>query len=216
MGGTCYAMGLMLAYNQFSANTSLVTYNPARPAGDAGGNGRRGAQKIIIFETDGAPNTTATRHAQQPGHRTTAITRVRYNSASPGSSEFPTGISGYTDNASTVTTQIYSLCTQLAALDTASPPGYSTPSKQGADPLHRLRSGVRPGFGQARPPQATLEPDADLSATSPTACPATRSSTAPSRPCTNDLQTGVYPDSAERRAGLPDPIRTPLEYGCSQ
>ena len=60
MGSTCYAMGLMLAYNQFSANTSLVNYNPGDPAGDAGGNGRHGAQKIIIFETDGAPNTTAT------------------------------------------------------------------------------------------------------------------------------------------------------------
>ena len=60
MGGTCYAMGLMLAYNQFSGNTSLRTTTRAQPAGDAGGNGRKGAQKIIIFETDGAPNTTAT------------------------------------------------------------------------------------------------------------------------------------------------------------
>ena len=48
-----------MAYNQFSANTTLLTYNTSQPAGDAGGNGRKGAQKIIIFETDGAPNTTA-------------------------------------------------------------------------------------------------------------------------------------------------------------
>ena len=58
-GGTCYSMPLMQAYNQFSANTTLQTYNTSQPAGDAGGNGRKGAQKIIIFETDGAPNTTA-------------------------------------------------------------------------------------------------------------------------------------------------------------
>ena len=29
MGGTCYAMGLMLAYNQFSGNSALLNYNTA-------------------------------------------------------------------------------------------------------------------------------------------------------------------------------------------
>ncbi len=29
MGGTCYAMGLMLAYNQFSSNSALLNYNTA-------------------------------------------------------------------------------------------------------------------------------------------------------------------------------------------
>ena len=36
-------------------------------------------------------------------------------------------MTGYSDNASTVTTQIYSLCTQLAAQDSAG--GFSTSSK---------------------------------------------------------------------------------------
>jgi hypothetical protein len=129
MGGTCYSMGLMLAYNQFSANSSLVNYNPAEPAGDAGGNGRRGAQKILIFETDGMPNTTASATLNNLG-TAQSYYRIRYNSSNPSSSEFPTGVSGYSDNASTVTTQIYNLCTQLAALDTASPPGHSTNSKK--------------------------------------------------------------------------------------
>ena len=44
MGGTCYAMALMLAYNQFSSNTSLQTFNSGQPTGDAGGNGRQGAE----------------------------------------------------------------------------------------------------------------------------------------------------------------------------
>ncbi len=127
-GGTCYSMGLMLAYNQFSANSSLVNYSGGQPAGDAGGNGRQGAQKIIIFETDGAPNTTASATFNNNG-KYNSYYSIRYNYNSPGSSEYPSGISGYSDNASTVVTQINNLCTQLAALDSASSPGYSTAAK---------------------------------------------------------------------------------------
>jgi hypothetical protein len=129
MGGTCYAMPLMLAYNQFSMNTSLQSYNPGQPTGDAGGNGRKGAQKIIIFETDGAPNTTADASIANNGAYKSYY-RVRYNSANPGASEFPTNVNGYSDNSSTVTSQIYSLCSRIAALDTDSPPGFSTNSKK--------------------------------------------------------------------------------------
>lgn len=120
MGGTCYSMGLMLAYNQFSSNASLRTYNPAEPIGDAGGNGRRGAQKIIIFESDGEPNTPIS--ATLTGSGTCQkYYAIRYNSANPGSSEYPSSSS--TD----VQTQINSLCTQLAAQEGAG--GYSTPSR---------------------------------------------------------------------------------------
>ncbi len=129
MGGTCYAMGLMQAYNQFSANSTLVNYNPGAAVGDAGGMGRKGAQKIIIFETDGAPNTTASAAFHNFGAYNSYYA-IRYNSANPAASEFPTGINGYGDNDSTVTSQIFNLCTQICALDTASPPGYSTPSKK--------------------------------------------------------------------------------------
>ena len=129
MGGTCYAMPLMQAFNQFSANSTLASYNPGAPSGDAGGNGRKGAQKIIIFETDGAPNTNAS--ASFTG--TTAYNsyyNIRYNSSNPSSSEFPGSINGYSDNSSTVTTQINNICTQICALDSASSPGYSTASKK--------------------------------------------------------------------------------------
>jgi len=126
MGGTCYSMALMLAYNQFSANTSLLNYNTGAAAGDAGGNGRKGAQKIVIFETDGSPTSTATATLNNLGAYNSYYS-IRYNSSSPGASEFPTVA---TPSSSTVTTQINSLCTQLCALDTASPPGYSTPSKK--------------------------------------------------------------------------------------
>jgi Flp pilus assembly protein TadG len=126
MGGTCYAMGLMLAYNQFSCNSSLQTYNTGEPSGDAGGNGRQGAQKIIIFETDGAPNTTASANFNNNGAYQSYYS-VRYNSNSPSTSEYPNNVNGYNDNDPTVTSQIYSLCTQLAASTTAN--GYSTSAR---------------------------------------------------------------------------------------
>jgi hypothetical protein len=63
VGGTCPIMGFMIAYNQLATNTdSLRKYAQAQPKykGDAGGMGRKGAYKMIIHETDGAPNVNAT------------------------------------------------------------------------------------------------------------------------------------------------------------
>jgi hypothetical protein len=128
MGGTNFSMPLMLAYNQFSANSTLANYNPApAPPGDAGGLGRKGAQKVIILETDGLPNDTANASLQNNGAYNSYY-KVRYNSSNPGSSEFPT-TNGYGDNDPTVTSQIFTICRQICALDTASPPGYSTTRK---------------------------------------------------------------------------------------
>ncbi|HEY8505468.1 MAG TPA: hypothetical protein VIL46_12870, partial [Gemmataceae bacterium] len=67
-GGTAPAMGFMLAYNLLSSSTSLDDLrlyargarggNPNAPeVGIVGGLGRKGAQKMVILETDGAPNT---------------------------------------------------------------------------------------------------------------------------------------------------------------
>src|SRR5439155_24603155 len=77
-GGTCYAYPLMVAYNQFSGNTALQSYSSGQPTGDAGGMGRKGAQKVIIFETDGAPNTTATATLTNLGGYNSYY-NVRYN-----------------------------------------------------------------------------------------------------------------------------------------
>ena len=59
-GGTCYDLALMLAYNQFSSEPSLLTADSGAVTGQAGGLGRQGAQKIVIFETDGMANTKCT------------------------------------------------------------------------------------------------------------------------------------------------------------
>jgi hypothetical protein len=140
-------MGLMLAYNQFSNHPSLRTFNPPpAPPGDAGGLGRRGAQKIVIFETDGEPNVTATATFVNGGPYNSYY-RIRFNSSNVAASEFPT-TAGYGDNDPAVTSQIFDICRQLAALDTANPPGFSTKRK----PLliHCI------GFGQVFSP---LNPD---------------------------------------------------------
>lgn len=145
MGGTCFAMPLMLAYNQFSGSSSLVNYNPSpAPTGDAGGLGRKGAQKIVVLETDGLPNTTATASLANGGAYNSYY-QVRYNSSNPSSSEFPS-VAGYGDNASTVTNQIYSICQQICALDSANPPGYSTSRKPVL--IHTI------GFGPVYEPSA--------------------------------------------------------------
>jgi len=66
-GGTAYAMGFMLAYNQMSSSRQLSDLRLfAKNAGTdsnqnaiVGGASRKGSQKMIVFESDGAPNTAA-------------------------------------------------------------------------------------------------------------------------------------------------------------
>lgn len=152
-GGTCYAMPLMLAYNQFSAASACSGY--ATPSGLAGGNGRKGAQKIVIFETDGAPNTTASATLQNSGSYQSYY-KVRYNPSSPSGSEYPSSVNGYSDNASAVVNQITSLCQQIVASDTASPPGYTSGSRKVL--IHCLGFGplFAPGASTATANTATL------------------------------------------------------------
>ena len=146
-GGTCFAMGLMLAYNQFSGSPSLQTYNPS-PAltGDAGGLGRRGAYKLVILETDGIPNTAATASFVPVSSGGTGTNqsyyRVRYNSSYPSSSEYPS-VAGYGDNSSQVTSQINSIASQICRRGDRSQTRVRHNAQARADSLHRLRAGLR-------------------------------------------------------------------------
>jgi Flp pilus assembly protein TadG len=146
-GGTSYAMGLMLAYNQlqFTSQSDTVlrkwiTPTASVPEGMAGGEGRRGAQKIVIFCTDGAPNTNATATLSTSGG--VKFYNVRYNSASPGSSEYPTTAS-YADNDPNVTAQIYTIIDQMKA-------DYSSPRK----PFRLYTIGTGPDFESSYSGQA--------------------------------------------------------------
>jgi hypothetical protein len=118
-GATCYAMGLMLAYNQFQYTSTTDTVlrkwiapSTSVPEGMAGGMGRKGAQKMIIFVTDGLPNTRATKNLATSG--TVKYYPIRYNAASPASSEYPTTTYGG-DNGSTVLSEIYAIIDQIKA-----------------------------------------------------------------------------------------------------
>lgn len=116
-GGTTPVMGFMQAYNQFSGNTSLRTWAPSpAPVGEAGGLGRKGAQRLVILETDGMPNTLASASFNNSGAYNSYY-KIRY----PG--EYPA------NSGSSVNSQLYAVANQICALDTASPPGYATGRK---------------------------------------------------------------------------------------
>ena len=118
-GGTCFAMGLMLAYNQFAVTPvsdgtlrNYVSSSPITfPSGMAGGLGRKGAQRVVIFETDGLANTSATASLINAGAYN--YYQVRYNMNNPSASEYP-GVVGAGLNDPTVLSQVYSLVQRLA------------------------------------------------------------------------------------------------------
>jgi hypothetical protein len=136
VGGTCYAMGFMLTYNQFSrgtADSTLRTFASApAPQGQAGGLGRRGAQKMIIFETDGVCSATA----YQPSNMAAIFTNggpynsyynVRYDALGSVKNEYPPYVAGDATNAAI---QAKEVVTQLCSPDTsATAPGFSTARK---------------------------------------------------------------------------------------
>src|SRR5262249_50862880 len=112
--------------NQFSTNPSLRTYNPSpAPNGDAGGLGRKGAQKMIIFETDGQPQATAL--ASLVNDSQGAYYKVRWNSSDPSSSDKASVT--ILDSFSNCSTQAQAILNQICALETATPPGFSTASR---------------------------------------------------------------------------------------
>jgi hypothetical protein len=150
-GGTCPVMGLMHAYNQFSANPSLRTFAPApAPQGEVGGLGRVGAQKIVVLMTDGVANTPAHADLVNLGPHQSYY-KVRF----PG--EYPSNSTG---TYGSVAAQIYGVANQLCALETANPPGYSTNRKPVI--IHCIAFGqlfdpaVAPGASAARNDALTI------------------------------------------------------------
>ncbi|MFO0879462.1 MAG: pilus assembly protein TadG-related protein [Gemmataceae bacterium] len=99
-GGTAPEMAFKVAYNEFSCRT--------------GYNGRRGASKMLIFETDGVPNHTAAGTFTNGG---------AYNSmySVTGST------TSYSNNDSTVVNNALAVVDAICNLDTnSSVPGYSS------------------------------------------------------------------------------------------
>jgi len=102
--------GLMLAYNQFSSNPSLR-------ASGMGGWGRKGAQKIVILETDGMANV-----ATSAGTANNGPYQSYYNIGPLGS---------YSLSGTSAAQSAEDVATRLCDLDTdgGSPPGYAQPRK---------------------------------------------------------------------------------------
>lgn len=126
-GGTCPGMGFMIAYNLFSSSTELRFYSEPQPAyrGVAGGLGRKGAARIIIFETDGAPNTQATANLTGSGKDSYYPIRLKnpQNLYDSKNKEWPSS-GNYSD------TDVFNVVKQITAMTTANPPGYSTTRKK--------------------------------------------------------------------------------------
>jgi hypothetical protein len=143
-GGTAPGMGFMLAYNQLSNSaTNLRFYtqpsyklpNNTLPnyRGDAGGLGRKGAFRLIIFETDGFPNTRAvsslatSTSAGLAGSGSDSYFPIRIanptNLSSSSNVEWPVGPASY------VNSEVYTMIQQICAQQSANPPGFATPSR---------------------------------------------------------------------------------------
>src|SRR6202008_2043586 len=132
-GGTAPQMGFMIAFNQLSSSTTNLRFY-AQPSyqlpssktpnyrGFAGGLGRKGASRLVIFETDGVPNTGATASLNGTGGDSYYAIRIAN----------PTNLSDGTNNKEWPTvggltlSNVYGVVQQIVALDTASPPGFST------------------------------------------------------------------------------------------
>lgn len=124
-GGTAPGMGFMISYNLLSsATTNLRSYpTSATYRGFAGGLGRKGATRLVIFETDGAPNTRA--YASLAGSGSTSYYPIRLKdptSIGATGNEFPSS-GTYADS------EVFDVVKQICASTTASPPGYSTTRK---------------------------------------------------------------------------------------
>jgi Flp pilus assembly protein TadG len=100
--------GFMLAYNQLNSNPSLVSSG-------MGGLGRKGAQKIVILETDGMANQASSASFTDAGSY-----QSYYNVGTLGSAS---------TSGANAATSCENVATNICALDTASPPGYAQPQR---------------------------------------------------------------------------------------
>lgn len=114
-GGTCPMWGFTLAYNQFSSNANLQTFDSGQPSGMAGGNGRVGARKLVVFETDGVPNHTAV-----AGFSNNGVGQSFFTARMP--SEYPS-VSSLGNMNPTVIRETYRVLRTLADNPTGNTPG---------------------------------------------------------------------------------------------
>jgi hypothetical protein len=128
--GTTSPYAMMLAFNQFSNDTA--TYSAGTIPGNNGGGGRNGADRLLIFETDGAASFVATPQLDPatsglyngvPGTGGSYF-KVRY-----ALGELPDGVyvgTPPTFSSGDPITQTKKMGDVMCALTTAAKPGFST------------------------------------------------------------------------------------------
>jgi hypothetical protein len=133
---TATSYGLMLAYNQFSSNSSVLT-SGSTPQG--GGLGRKGAQRLLILETDGMANQAST---------VAFVNSVTSGTNPTNNSYYNIGGNNASASGNDPSQDAINIATQICNLTTnTSSPGFATPTKPVI--LHCI------AFG------ALFEPDAD-------------------------------------------------------
>ncbi len=113
---TATSYGLMLAYNQFSGNSGLASMTPAQ-----GGSGRKGAQRLVILETDGMANASTS----------AAFVNSVTSGSNPTNNSYYTLWGNATLGSAAANTDAINVATKLCALttDNVNGPGFATPSK---------------------------------------------------------------------------------------
>ena len=113
---TATSYGLMLAYNQFSSSTALQS------SGQGGGLGRKGAQRLLILETDGMANqASSVPFVSSVGTGSNPVNNSYYNVG--GNNATTSGTDPSTDAINIAT----KMCAQVT--DTTNGPGFATATK---------------------------------------------------------------------------------------
>ena len=113
---TATSYGLMLAYNQFSSSATLQS------SGQGGGLGRKGAQRLLILETDGMANQASS---------VPFVGSVTTGSSPVNNSYYNIGGNNATTSSTDPSTDAINIATKMVAqvTDTSNGPGFATPTK---------------------------------------------------------------------------------------
>jgi Flp pilus assembly protein TadG len=113
---TATSYGLMLAYNQFSSSTALQNST------QGGGLGRKGAQRLLILETDGMANQASS---------VPFVNSVTTGASPVNNSYYNIGGNNATTSSTDPATDAINIATKMVALtsDSTNGPGFATPTK---------------------------------------------------------------------------------------
>ena len=116
---TATSYGLMLAYNQFSSSSILQTSQQQSSQG--GGLGRKGAQRLLILETDGMANQAST---------VPFVNSVASGSNPTNNSYYNIGGNNASASGADPSQDAINMATQICNLTTnTGSPGFATPTK---------------------------------------------------------------------------------------